>query len=91
MHSSEHKVAKLADFGLAEKVNDTKNVVIAGTQGYAAPEILGNLPYDTSSDIWSLGCLLYAMLTVSLPFNVFKKPSKVPRPDDLLQSALNSS
>lgn len=40
----------------------------SGTDGYLAPEILEGKSYDTSSDIWSLGCLLFAMLTVSLPF-----------------------
>ena len=62
--------AKLADFGLAETV---KNASVtggtkAGTVGYVAPEISEGSPYGISSDIWSLGCLLYAMLTVSLPF-----------------------
>ena len=67
---------KLADFGLAEKVNESRNPINqAGTVGYVAPEILENLPYGTASDIWSLGCLLYVMLTVTLPFATPKKPS----------------
>ena len=68
--------AKLADFGLAETV-DVNGLVsgnkAAGTLGYLAPEILEKKPYGTSSDIWSLGCLLYAMLTVALPFPIEKK------------------
>ena len=61
--------AKLADFGLAEKLNLTnKSGLLAGTAGYLAPEIIEGKAYGTPVDIWSLGCLLYAMLTVSLPF-----------------------
>ena len=59
--------AKLADFGLAQKLSET-NDEFAGTIGYVAPEILAQKPYGKASDIWSLGCLLYAMLTVNLPF-----------------------
>ena len=41
-----------------------------GTRGYTAPEIVANQTYGTPSDIWSLGCLLHAMLTVALPYHV---------------------
>ena len=70
--------AKLADFGLAETVKNA-NVTggtKAGTVGYVAPEISEGSPYGISSDIWSLGCLLYAMLTVTLPFPTFKSKRK---------------
>ena len=40
----------------------------AGTPSYASPEIWNNKKYDTKSDIWSLGCILYEMLTLHLPF-----------------------
>ena len=62
--------AKLVDFGLSEVVQHTPKTTDqrSGTEGYLAPEILRGEAYDTSSDLWSLGCLLYAMLTVSLPF-----------------------
>ena len=41
----------------------------AGTKGYTAPEILAGKSYDSSADIWSLGCLIHAMLTVTLPYH----------------------
>ena len=71
---SSHKVdcnAKLADFGLAESLavaGSERTGAKVGTAGYVAPEIIEGYSYGPASDIWSLGCLLYAMLTVSLPF-----------------------
>lgn len=40
--------------------------VICGTPGFMAPEVLKNQPYDQTSDIFSLGCLIYFILTGSL-------------------------
>jgi len=63
--------AKLADFGLAETVKDPESrsgSSKSGTAGYLAPEVLEGRTPGPPSDVWSLGCLLYAMLTVSLPF-----------------------
>ena len=60
-------VAKLADFGISEPISSTQESNrIVGTQGYIAPEILKCEGYGTASDIWSLGCLIYAMLTAQL-------------------------
>lgn len=39
-----------------------------GTPYYASPEVWKDLPYDYKSDIWSLGCVLYEMITFSPPF-----------------------
>lgn len=40
-----------------------------GTPAYLAPEILNDEGYkDLSSDIWSLGVLLYCILTGNMPF-----------------------
>ena len=69
-HNPTRFSAKLADFGLAETVKPTgtKTGSKAGTAGYLAPEILEGRTAGTASDIWALGCLLFAMLSVSLPF-----------------------
>ena len=48
---------------------------VTGTAGYVAPEIIAGEPYGAPADIWSLGCLLYAMLTVTLPYKNIILPS----------------
>jgi NIMA (never in mitosis gene a)-related kinase len=39
-----------------------------GTPYYASPEVWKDRPYDYKSDIWSLGCVLYEMITLRPPF-----------------------
>ena len=39
---------------------------LVGTPGYIAPEVIERQPYGTASDIWSLGCLLFLMLTATM-------------------------
>ncbi|EAY19259.1 CMGC family protein kinase [Trichomonas vaginalis G3] len=59
-------VVKLGDFGLSRdltKGNSQRTLGVV-TPGYRAPEIiLGNTQYDYSSDVWSLGAILFEMLT----------------------------
>lgn len=70
---------RLIDFGLSKISKDKKNLQeIAGTPYYMAPEVLdGN--YNAKADIWSLGVLLYVLVSGYLPFQgqssheVFKK------------------
>ena len=40
-----------------------------GTLGYVAPEVLRKEPYSFSCDLWSFGCIIYALLSGSLPFD----------------------
>ena len=42
---------------------------LVGTQNYVAPEILLTQESDMRADLWSLGCILYELLTGKAPFN----------------------
>lgn len=46
-----------------------KTSTVIGTPYYLAPELCEGKPYDTKSDIWSLGCLLYEMCTHTRAFD----------------------
>jgi serine/threonine protein kinase len=57
---------KLGDFGLARPVDATavtRAGDIVGTIEVMSPEVLSGEPATPPSDLWSLGCLLYRMLT----------------------------
>jgi serine/threonine protein kinase len=63
---------KLIDFGLCKilKTNQKKTYSICGTLNYIAPEIFSKQGYSFSVDFWSLGILIYEMLTGKYPFNL---------------------
>jgi calcium-dependent protein kinase len=71
---------KLVDFGLSNKFSDKfeKLHSTVGTPFYIAPEVLKS-NYDSKCDLWSVGIILYIMLSGDLPFYaenvnaVFKK------------------
>uniref|UniRef100_A0A6Q2X4S0 cGMP-dependent protein kinase n=1 Tax=Esox lucius TaxID=8010 RepID=A0A6Q2X4S0_ESOLU len=61
--------AKLVDFGFAKKVGlGQKTWTFCGTPEYVAPEIILNKGHDVSADCWSLGILIYELLSGSPPF-----------------------
>lgn len=60
---------KLADFGFAARVHRPKSLTKqCGTPFFVAPEILSRKPYDHQSDMWSVGCIVYLLLSGNLPF-----------------------
>lgn len=60
---------KIADFGFAKKCPTPKSLSTqCGTPGYVAPEILEGAKYDTQSDMWSLGVIVYILLGGYPPF-----------------------
>ena len=68
--NSNKSIPKLVDFGLAKMIGPSEKAEEPfGTLGYVAPEILSKKPYSHQCDIWSLGCILYALLCSSLPFD----------------------
>ena len=63
--------AKLTDFGIARELNDegvTATGRVIGTTDYVAPEQAMGKEVDPRSDIYSLGIVLYEMLTGDVPF-----------------------
>ena len=55
---------KLVDFGFSKKLESgNKTWTFCGTPEYVAPEIILNKGHDKAVDFWSLGCLMYELLT----------------------------
>mmetsp|Transcript_6769 Transcript_6769/g.12428 ORF Transcript_6769/g.12428 Transcript_6769/m.12428 type:complete len:575 (-) Transcript_6769:231-1955(-) len=61
---------KIVDFGLSERLlGDAKLESVCGTPLYMSPELMQGKKYDSSTDVWSLGIVLYAMLCGFMPFS----------------------
>ncbi len=60
---------KVGDFGLARAVTTTTNTgMLIGTVGYLSPELVDGAPADARSDIYSIGIMLFELLTGHQPF-----------------------
>ena len=68
---AENCIIKITDFGLAKECeNNNLSDTICGSPIYMAPEIIQKTKYNNKADIWSLGIILYELLTGSSPYNI---------------------
>ncbi|KAF0250357.1 MAG: protein kinase domain-containing protein [bacterium] len=78
LHKSDNgEIVKVLDFGIAKLLGEKTDLdrldttgLVLGTPMYLSPERITGEPYDGRSDIYSLGVVLYQMLTGVLPFIV---------------------
>ena len=81
-------IIKLIDFGLATFVPEGEFSLTdqVGTNSYLAPEIVSGFGYDEKIDIWSLGVILYNLLTGS---ELFTGESKNELDEDIKYKPIN--
>ena len=70
MYDPESDSVKVTDFGIARITDSsrTKTGTVLGTPSYMSPEQLSGLKVDGQSDMFSLGVMLYQMVSGRLPF-----------------------
>ena len=61
-------VLKIGDLNVSKVAKRGMLRTQTGTPYYASPEVWKDMPYDHRSDIWSLGCVLYEIVTFEPPF-----------------------
>jgi len=88
---------KITDFGLAKspQANLTQAGVLIGTPNYMSPEQISGRPMDGRSDIFSLGVVLYELVTGERPFAgdtistiIYRILYEEPRPPRILNNKL---
>ncbi|KAF7967067.1 hypothetical protein HWV62_35967 [Athelia sp. TMB] len=69
----ENNTVKLGDFGLSKQLAQASFAnTYVGTPYYMSPELMQEKAYDSKSDIWSLGCLIYELCALKPPFHEAK-------------------
>lgn len=63
----------ISDFGLAAIDKDSNLTGLNGSPNYLAPEIVNNERYGRAVDLWSIGVIVFTLLSGSLPFNASTK------------------
>ncbi|UCB52469.1 MAG: tetratricopeptide repeat protein [Candidatus Zixiibacteriota bacterium] len=91
---------KILDFGLSERIGSKRGQETKGTLPYMAPEMFNQAVLDERSDLYSLGIILYELVTSGLPFpsddpvkivsaHLQQKPTPPSEPNPLLPSSLS--
>lgn len=63
-------IPMLVDFGLSKIIGPKETCHEPfGTLSYVAPEVLLQKPYNKMVDLWSLGVIIYLLLSGTLPFD----------------------
>ena len=67
---SKQEEVRIGDLGVAKILADTGNFAhtMIGTPYYLSPEMCEEKPYNSKSDVWALGCVIYEMCTKRHPF-----------------------
>ncbi|HEV8496089.1 MAG TPA: serine/threonine-protein kinase [Gemmatimonadaceae bacterium] len=79
------EIAKVVDFGIAKAIAEspqdalTRSGLVIGTPEYMSPEQLLGDPVDERADIYSLGCILYQMLTGAQAFSADTREQMIRR------------
>jgi len=74
----ENEIVKIADFGFSKSFageDAEKLMTSCGSPGYVAPEILTAESYDKSVDMWSVGVIIYILLSGYPPFYADSAPA----------------
>ena len=92
---TEEGVLKIADFGFAKHLEETKMLeTLCGSPIYMAPEILKFKEYDGKVDLWSMGVILYQLVTGTYPFtgtNIITLLNNIENKKLYIESELNLS
>lgn len=64
-------VLKMGDFGIAKVLSCTAACARTqiGTPYYLSPEVCQEKPYSWGSDVWAMGCILYELCALRVPFD----------------------
>ncbi len=93
--------AKVADFGIARAVGAGSDLTmpgsVVGTATYLSPEQAQGIAVDQRSDVYSLGMVMYEMLTGQAPFRgdnplaiAYKQQHEVPPPPSAMNPAVSA-
>ncbi|KAK3147699.1 hypothetical protein QOZ80_3BG0285710 [Eleusine coracana subsp. coracana] len=70
VENNENSLLKIADFGFAKFLQpSTLAETLCGSPLYMAPEVMQAQKYDAKADLWSVGVILYQLVTGYPPFN----------------------
>ena len=65
---SKLRLIKITDFSFSVIQNNSMIQTSTNISFYTAPEIINKQQYNFKCDIWSVGCIIYEMINLSLPF-----------------------